>query len=144
MQSNNNSMQHLQWYIEMVFILIQQGRGQILKKNQQLVRWHGRFHSTSTLLWSRFHAISCVVPIQSPALAAKNFFLNPKNPHLWFRHFLLTLLVHWDVSSDPPTTWFFKPCMPWLVFQYMIRFLLFVYNFFEKIEDLKPFLVYTN
>ena len=43
------------------------------KKNQQLVRWHGRFHSTSTLLSSRFHAISCnwYVPIQSPALAAE-------------------------------------------------------------------------
>ena len=43
------------------------------KKNQQLVRWHGRLHSTPTLLRSRFHAISCnwYVPIQSPALAAK-------------------------------------------------------------------------
>ena len=63
-----------------IYIYIYQGWGQILKKKQQLVQWHGRFHSTSTLLSSRFHAIFCnwYVPIQSPALAAKKqCFLQP-------------------------------------------------------------------
>ena len=80
------------------FIIIElglvQGWGQILKKKQQLVRWHGRFHSTSTLLSSRFHAISCnwYVHIQSPALAAKN---SASNSHSWKpRIFLRSTGIH--------------------------------------------------